>query len=1019
MKTLLPRGVQILIICLTVYLLPASASYAQSCSNNNIGFNSNTATNNLTICIGSTATTINGGAPAGATYQWEVATALTGPFAVVSPDPGSVGDYTVSSTYYGTPGIYFFRRVVSGSSGCDGNSDVVKLIVRALPVVTNSGTSSSSCAATGSITLYGSSYAPYTYSLDGITYQSGNTFSSLAAGTYTGYVTDANGCIGTKASIVISASSAPSVTGTARNASSCAADGSITLYRSGGVAPFTYSLDDVTYQSSNVFNGLASGTYTGWVKDGGGCKASVSGLAVGIAPAVTVTYAKSNTSACGNTGVIQLYGGGGVPGYTYSLDDITYQSSAIFSSLAAGTYTGWAKDSKGCKASVAGILIGVDPATVITVTSSKQNTSGCANDGSISLFQSGGVGPFTYSSDDITYQSSNTVTGLAAGTYTGWVKDSRGCKGSQAGIIIASAPALTTSERHSGPGVCVVDGSIQVMPSGGTAPYTYSLDDITYQSSNTFSSLAAGTYTGWVKDFRGCKASVSLSLVQNSPITVSASKTNASNCSTLNGTVTVYGSGGAGGYTYSLNGTTYQSANSFTGLASGFYTAYIKDSKGCVGTLGNVNVGPENTRIDLTSGSSSAAQSTCKNAAITDITYSITGGSGTSVTGLPSGVTGSYSAGVFTISGTATVAGTFNYTVTTTGACAPVTASGTITVKSSPVATYTKTMATSCGNGADGTITASASGTQSPYSYSWSGPGGYTASTAAITNLGLGDYDLTVTDAQGCSVTVPAITIWQAQSPTFTFSGSSTSSCANTAYLTMYGSYGVAPYKYSIDGSNYQTNNNFTSLGAGTYTAYVKDNGGCVGTRVVTISTLAPVGINSTSARASTTCNSNNGSIQIFRTTGGTSPYTYSIDGLNYQSSATFSNLAPGTYVGYIKDAAGCIATKTGIEVGPTGCSSKAPEFARTSWNGPLTSDANIAVQVSPNPSATNFVLTLTGFSTDQVIAIQVTDVFGRIVYQVKGNSLSYSFGSSFIPGIYNVQVMQGNITRTVRVIKE
>lgn len=1017
MKTLLLRGVQLLTICLAFFA--TRATYAQSCSNNNVGFNGNTATNNLTICIGSSGTTINGGTPAGATYQWQVASSSTGPFATVSPDPGSVSDWTVSSTYYGTAGIYFFRRVVSGSSGCDGNSDVVKLIVRSLPVVTNSGTNSSSCSNTGSITLYGSSYAPYTYSLDGITYQSGNTFSNLATGTYTGYVTDANGCIGTKTGIVIAASSAPSVTGTARNSSSCAADGSVTLYRSGGVAPFTYSLDDITYQSGNVFNGLASGTYTGWVKDAGGCKASVAGLTVGMAPAVSVSYAKSNTSACANTGVIQLYGGGGVPGYTYSLDDITYQSSAIFSTLAAGTYTGWTKDSKGCKASVGGIVIAVDPATVITVTSSKVNASGCANDGSISLFQSGGVGPFTYSTDDITYQSSNVLAGLATGTYTGWVKDSRGCKGSEAGIIISAASALTTSERHSGPGVCVVDGSIQVMPSGGTAPYTYSLDDITYQSSNTFTALPAGSYTGWVKDNRGCKASVGLSLVQNSPITVSASKTNASTCSTLNGTITIYGTGGAGGYTYSLDGITYQSSNSFTGLASGFYTAYIKDLKGCTGNINNVNVGPENTRIDLTSGSSSILQSTCKNAAITDITYTVTGGSGTSVSGLPAGVTGSYSAGVLTISGTATVSGTFNYTVTTTGSCAPVTASGTITVKDQPAATYTKTMATSCGNGADGTITASASGTQSPYTYSWSGPGGYTAATAAITNLGLGDYDLTVTDAQGCSATVPAITIWQAQTPTFTFSGSSTSSCVNTAYLTMYGSYGVAPYKYSIDGSNYQTSNNFTSLGAGAYTAYVKDNGGCIGTRVVTISTLAPVGINSASARAATNCTSNNGTIQLFRTTGGTSPYTYSIDGLNYQSSASFSNIAPGTYIGYIKDAAGCIATKTGIEVGPTGCSSRTPEYARNGIAVMQSGERAFSVQVQPNPSTTDFLLTLNGFNPNQEVAISVADLFGNILYQVKGTGQTFRFGSSFSPGVYNVRVIQGLITQTARIIKQ
>ena len=90
-----------------------------------------------------------------------------------------------------------------------------------------------------------------------------------------------------------------------------------------------------------------------------------------------------------------------------------------------------------------------------------------------------------------------------------------------------------------------------------------------------------------------------------------------------------------------------------------------------------------NSTITLSSAAGTDAQTVCINTAITDITYAVGGGAtGASITAgaLPAGVTGSFSAGVFTISGTPTVSGTFNYTVTTTGPCINVSLSGTITV---------------------------------------------------------------------------------------------------------------------------------------------------------------------------------------------------------------------------------------------------------------------------------------------------------------------------------------------------
>src|SRR5204863_5330152 len=104
-----------------------------------------------------------------------------------------------------------------------------------------------------------------------------------------------------------------------------------------------------------------------------------------------------------------------------------------------------------------------------------------------------------------------------------------------------------------------------------------------------------------------------------------------------------------------------------------------------------------NSTISLTSAGGTDAQTKCINTALTPITYAIGGGgTGASITtgALPAGVTSSFSGGVFTISGTPTAAGAFNYTITTTGPCTNVTASGTITVNANSTINLTSAAGT-------------------------------------------------------------------------------------------------------------------------------------------------------------------------------------------------------------------------------------------------------------------------------------------------------------------------------------
>ena len=485
-----------------------------------------------------------------------------------------------------------YTIVVTDITGCTATIPDITIWQALAPTITFTGGGSSACGNTGYVTMYASNgVAPFTYSLDGVTYQASNAFTNLAAGTYTGYVKDLRGCITTKPNIVVNAAAAMVVTAYTRPASSCANNGSIELYRTGGTGPYTYSLNGTTYQGSNVFTNLTGNTtYTGYVKDSKGCVATLANITVAKATAVSVTQKHTNASACGNDGTITLTGAGGVPPYTYSKTGAAgpYQSSNVFTAVAAGSYTCWVQDSKGCKALVA-VTIGTTGAMNLTATATVSGA--CNSSGTVKLTVTGGTSPYTYSLNDITYQSINTFSSVAAGTYTGWVKDATGCKKSLSGIVVGSATALTTTESHTNSSVCVNDGSIQLRPSGGTQPYTYSLDDITYQSGAHLSNLAAGSYTGWVKDARGCKASVAVTIGTN-VINVTSYASAASSCMASNGSIQLFMTGGVNPYTYSLDGVTFQSSNVFTGLTPGTYDGYVKDSKGCLGVALNIEVGP-------------------------------------------------------------------------------------------------------------------------------------------------------------------------------------------------------------------------------------------------------------------------------------------------------------------------------------------------------------------------------------------------------------------------------------------
>lgn len=133
----------------------------------------------------------------------------------------------------------------------------------------------------------------------------------------------------------------PSINSLAKTDPTCTPDGTLTVTGAGGTPPLSYSINGgTTYQSSNVFTGLAGGTYNVIIRDNLGCVSAVQTIT--LAPVNSLTQTVSKTDAnCTTTGSITITAsGGGTPPYQYSINGgSTYQSSNAFTGLAAGTYT--------------------------------------------------------------------------------------------------------------------------------------------------------------------------------------------------------------------------------------------------------------------------------------------------------------------------------------------------------------------------------------------------------------------------------------------------------------------------------------------------------------------------------------------------------------------------------------------------------------------------------------------------------------------------------------------------------
>lgn len=744
----------------------------------------------------------------------------------------------------------------------------------------------------GSFTLSGSGgSAPYQYSLNGSNWVSGGTFSNLTAGNYTGYVRDALGCLKTTTATVNQPSPISWITTGVTNAT-CGvnADGSLLLAATGGSGSLQYSLNGTTWQTSGLFTGLSAGSYLAYVKDANNCQSTVSlNISNAGAPSLFVNSVTHVTCFGASTGSIILSSSGGTGTPQYSLDGINYQTSGTFTMLTAGSYSAYVKDQAGCLDVKTVQVIQPNQITFSAVASSVSCNGG--SNGTIFVSNvTGGTGVPVFSINGVNYQSGNLFSGLAAGTYSVFVKDVAQCISTSSITISQPAPItlntnVINNTCHNG-----FNGSVTISANGGTPPYKYSTNGVTFQPTPVFTELAAGVYTFTVKDANNCLATVSATITHPSIISAIITTGNSA-CGSNNGTILVVGSGGSGsGYQYSLDGVNFSGVGSFAGLGQGTYTIFVKDGAGCTREYSTTITDSNGPSIN----SFSSTQVSCNGGSDGTIAITnITGGSGVlqySINGSPFQNSPSFSglaAGVYVVVVRDGLGCTGSITVTLT--------------QPAQIIVNTVVANVNCHGSSTGSVNITSGGGAGVLSYSLNGTN--FQSSSVFNNLPAGNYYAFVKDQGNCvgyttfSITEPpAIFISNKGILNVTCHGGNNGSMLITAIG------GVGTLQFSLDGVNYSTSNSFSGLSAGFYTLYVKDANNCVKTFAAQITEPAALVTNAMVYDVSCTGGSNG--VIDFVVYGGVSPYFFQWS--NGNNTEDIFNLSPGQYTILVTDANGC-----------------------------------------------------------------------------------------------------------------
>lgn len=587
----------------------------------------------------------------------------------------------------------------------------------------------------------------------GSSYQSTNTFSGLPAGNYDITVQDGNGCVLTYPLNPVTVGEPAALT-TAMSSAGISAyganDGKAWVTVGGGTAPYTYTWSGGTPGVSNdTIVNLAAGSYTVTITDANGCTTTDNITLTSPPCNLTITAVSANAVSCngGNDGSLGITASGGAGPLQYSINNgSTYQLGSSFGGLSPGLYNVRVLDANGCSVAYGSNPVSVtEPTAINIVMNGTSPTTIGGTDGRIWATVSGGTpstaGPagyvYNWSAGVPVAPFGDTIVSLSAGNYCVTVTDANGCTESDCYVITQPSCNLSVSATPANPNCNgSSDGSIVITASQGSAPYQYSINNgATYRSTNTYNNLTAGSYIVIARDNAGCADTTTVVLNNPAVLGVTASTTPVSVAGGNDGAVNITVSNGVSPYTYIWsNGATTED---LSGLSSGNYCVTVTDDNGCT-VSGCFAVNQPGCNLSI---STSLSDPVCNAGSDGSITITVSQGVGPYQYSINNG-SSFQASNIFT----GLPAGNYPVLVTDANSC-----SASVLVQlTNPVGLNMNATPTnpSTNGGNNGSIDLTATGGNPPLVFNWSNG----QNTEDISGLTAGNYCVTVTDVNGCSI---------------------------------------------------------------------------------------------------------------------------------------------------------------------------------------------------------------------------------------------------------------------------
>ena len=443
--------------------------------------------------------------------------------------------------------------------------------------------------------------------------QTSPVFDNIGAGTYSVTITDGLNCELTSLDITIDEPTAIEASLVKASSQTCFTESTLTLSASGGTGLYSYSTDSAfstvigTFTSSTTFD-VPVGTYSYYVRDENNCIAEVSNeITIDPLQDLTIELASTNPTincAGDNSGSITATASGGLGNYIYTLEDTsgntlnaTQNTPGYFTELTAGNYV-VSVESGDCSETTSTITI-TEPSTILEANLNITNTT-CAgtNDGAIEINATGGTGIIKYAISPQLNQffDNNIFENLEPGDYQIIVQDELGCFLTFTETVTEPEQVILSLVPNSIlPEVCDGDsnGEFSIELSGGTLPYSISLDD--YDGPYTtgaidqvlfdFTNLNGGDHIVFVRDAEGCETEWNITFPESVLINpqIEIAYDCEQNAQVNSVTVLVDASiDDMSELDFSLNGGPYQASNVFTNIpvrADNYIT--VRHTNGC------------------------------------------------------------------------------------------------------------------------------------------------------------------------------------------------------------------------------------------------------------------------------------------------------------------------------------------------------------------------------------------------------------------------------------------------------